>query len=361
MPLTRGNQPRVRLENPHDILATIPFLIGYHPTDSIVVIGMREQRITFTARDDLPADGPGSDPDQVAYLVEVLLRQGCGRLMVIGYGSDQRVTPTVRALLDSYDAAGVRVIEALRADGHRYWSYLCTNPRCCPTQGTPYDTATSEVAAAWTLAGRVARRDRAEYEAQIRPVTGTARESMRRATEQAHQRLIDTVGSAQDEEEMEAALLNAGNLAIAEALDRQLRGVPPTDDEAAWLAVLLQSIPIRDIAWSLIRGCGAALFHHRALWQEVLHRAEPELVPAPASLFAFAAWRCGDGGIAKLALERALDVDPHYRMAGMLREAIALGIPPTAMDGFPGEPLRRARGGRRRRRSSRTRAGTQPE
>jgi hypothetical protein len=348
----------VRLANPHDILATIPFLIGYHPSDSIVVLGMCEHRITFTARDDLPAEGAGPDPDQVAYLVEVLLRQGCQRLMLVGYGSEARVAPTMTALLDSYDEAGVRVLEALRADGTRYWSYLCTNPHCCPAHGTTYDTAASEVAAAWTLAGRVARRDRAEYEEQIRPVTGAARDSMHRATDAAHRRLIDTVGSAQDEDEAEAALLNAGNLAIAEALDRQLHGVPPTDDEAAWLAVLLQSIPIRDIAWSLIRGSGAALYHHRALWQEILHRAGHDLVPAPASLFAFAAWRCGDGGIAKLALERALDVDPRYRMAGMLREAIALGIPPTAMDSFPGEPVRRARGERRRRRSSKTRAGS---
>jgi hypothetical protein len=266
-------------------------------------------------------------------------------------------------MLGSFRDAGVRVLEALRADGERYWSYVCSNPRCCSPHGTRYDTATSEVAAVWTLAGRVARRDRDEYEAQIRPVSGPARESMRSATAEAHERLIELAADTDDEEQVEAALLNAGNLAIAEALDRQLRGTGPTDEQAAWLSVLLQSIPIRDIAWSLIRGTGLALYHHRALWQEVLHRAEPELVPAPASLFAFVAWRCGDGGIARLALDRALDADPRYRMAGMLREAIALGLPPSALDAFPAgpdTPVRRGRGGRRRRRSSTTRAGNPP-
>jgi hypothetical protein len=267
----------------------------------------------------------------------------------------------MNALLDGFGRAGAKVVDALRADGQRYWSYVCTNTRCCPPQGMPYDTSSSEVSAAWTLAGRVARRDRTEYEAQIRSVTGPARDAMHRATAAAHERLIELVAGAEDEDQAEAALLNAGNLAIAEALDRQLRGKSPTDEQAAWLSVLLQSIAIRDIAWSLIRGCGLGLHHHRALWQEVLHRAESDLVPAPACLFAFAAWRSGDGGIARLALERALDVDPRYRMAILLHEAITLGLPPTALEGWPerGEVvIRRGRAARRRRRSSKSRART---
>jgi len=388
MTVPRGTQPRVRLGSPTDVLATIPFLVGYHPSDSIVVLGLAGTRITFAARDDLPPTGesPADDHvaqddhvdhhdlaahhehvahhdlaahhEHVAQLVEVVLRQGCRRVVLVGYGDEERVTPTVEALRVAFDRAGVTVVDALRADGRRYWSYLCTNEHCCPPQGTPYDTSTSEVAVAWTLAGRVARRDRAEYEAQIQPVSGAAREAMRRATAAAHERLLTLLAEAEDDAQAEAALLNAGNLAIATALDRQLHGIPPTDEEAAWLSVLLQSTAIRDIAWSLIRGCGPGLYHHRALWQEVLHRAEPDLVPAPASLFAFAAWRSGDGGIARLALQRALEVDPRYRMARLLHQAITHGLPPTALDGWPeglDAIIRRRR--RRRGRSGRHQAG----
>ena len=85
----------MRLSAPVDILATIPFLVGYHPSDSIVVLGMCEHRVTFTARDDLPPEAAEPDPGQVAYLVEVLLRQECSRLLLVGYGSDARVSPTV--------------------------------------------------------------------------------------------------------------------------------------------------------------------------------------------------------------------------------------------------------------------------
>jgi hypothetical protein len=359
MSVQRTAQPRIRLCAPTDVLASIPFLIGYHPVDSIVLLGMSERRVTFTARDDLPPPGIAPAAEQVAYLVDVLLRQGCRRLMLVGYGSDERVTPTMTALLQGFGAAEVTVLEALRADAGRYWSYVCTSPRCCPPQGRAYDIGTSEVAATWTLAGRVARRDRDEYEAQIHSVTGPAREAMSRATAAAHDRVLAVVGAAEDEEQAEAALLTAGNLAIAEALDQQLRGTSLSDAQVAWLSVLLQSIAIRDIAWSLIRGSGTALHHHRALWQEVLHRAEEDLVPGPASLFAFAAWRLGDGGIARLALQRALQIDPRYQMAVLLHEAVTMGLPPTALEGLPDVPVRRGRGGRRRRHSSRARAGNQ--
>jgi len=240
----------VRLAAPTDILATIPFLVGYHPSESIVVLGMTENRVTVTARDDLPPAGTEPHEAQVHNLIAMVLRQGCRRAMLVGYGGEERVSPVMDALLAGFERAGATVVEALRADETRYWSYVCTNTRCCPPQGTPYDTSSSEVAAAWTLAGRVARRDRSEYEAQIRPATGLTRDAMHRATAAAHERLIELVAEAEDEEQAEAALLNAGNLAIAEALDRQLRGKSPTDEQAAWLSVLLQSIAIRDIAWS---------------------------------------------------------------------------------------------------------------
>jgi hypothetical protein len=161
MTVPHTTQPRFRLSAPPDLLASIPFLIGYHPSDSIVLLGMAEHRVTFTARDDLPPPG-APPPQQVAYLVEVLLRQGCRRVMLVGYGEEERVTPMMTALLHGFGEAEVAVLEALRADGERYWSYVCTSPRCCPPRGRAYDIGASEVAAMWTLAGRVARRDRDE-------------------------------------------------------------------------------------------------------------------------------------------------------------------------------------------------------
>ncbi len=360
----------MRLGQPSDLLAMIPFMLGFHPSESLVVVAMKDTHVAFAARDDLPPLGCDPPPEQTRYLVDVVRRQRCNRVLLVGYGPEEQVSPTLAGLTSAFHETGVTVLESLRADGGRYWSYLCANERCCPSQGTPYDVSTSEVAAAWTLEGRVAWRDRAEYEGQIRPVTGSVREAMARETVTAHQRLIALLKAADDEEHAAAMLNSAGHLAIASALDRQLNGEPPTNEQAAWLSVLLQSVAIRDIAWGLIRGNETELRQHRTLWQEVLRRAEPDLVAAPASLFAFAAWRDGDGAIARLALERALDADPEYRMANLLYQALTAGVPPSAFDAFDevatraaprsAAPIRRARGGRRRRHSSKDRAGSPP-
>jgi Domain of unknown function (DUF4192) len=47
-----------------------------------------------------------------------------------------------------------------------------------------------------------------------------------------------------------------------------------------------------------------------------------------ASLLAFTAWQCGNGALANIALDRALDDDPSYSLAKLLREALDAGAPP---------------------------------
>jgi Domain of unknown function (DUF4192) len=68
---------------------------------------------------------------------------------------------------------------------------------------------------------------------------------------------------------------------------------------------------------------------HRRLWTDVVRRARPGYVAAPASLLAFTAWQCGDGTLANIALERALDDIPDYSMALLLHDALDAGAPPS--------------------------------
>ncbi|MGH3680495.1 MAG: DUF4192 domain-containing protein, partial [Natronosporangium sp.] len=104
------------------------------------------------------------------------------------------------------------------------------------------------------------------------------------------------------------------------------------DDELARLALLLESIPVRDAAWRAI----TPEQPHLRLWTDLTRRADPSLVPAPASLLAFTAWRSGDGALAGLALERALRQDPAYSMATLIRHALEQGLSPSTLDGWPG-------------------------
>lgn len=331
--------PSARIRRPEDLLAAVPYLLGFHPADSAVVLGIAGGQLTFAARADLPA--PGEAPEALAdHLAAVLARQRVRAAVLVGYGPAERVEPALTALRA---VLPIDVYDVLRVTEGRYWSYTCANPECCDPAGTPFDVSTSPVAAAATYAGAVALPDREALVARIAPVDGAGRESMRRATVRARERL------ARDP----SAVLPTGEAAVRAAIERYRSGGALTDDEVAELTVLLRSVPVRDRAWREITEPEP----HVRLWADVLRRAEPDLAAPPASLLAFAAWRAGDGALAAVAVERALACDPGYSLARLLADILRAGTPPSVLDNWPDlpadpvPPTAVTRRSRRRRRS----------
>ncbi|MEH1012693.1 DUF4192 domain-containing protein [Micromonospora sp. CPCC 206060] len=346
--MTSTEKTVLSVRSPADLIAAVPYLLGFHPTDSVVVVAMRGKRVVFAARGDLPAAGLSSS-ETARYISDMIFRQDAGSATVLGYGPADRVTPAVDAVRVALEAGGLRVLDVLRVTDGRYWSYLCPDPGCCPPEGRPYDAGSSEVTAAAVFAGEVAYPDRASLAAEVAPVGGLTRIAMRQATVRAEERMIGLL----DEGPLDERKLNAlGDAAVRAALDPGRAPGSMTDDEVAWLTMLLAHLPIRDQAWELTDGDD----RHLALWRYVVQRAEPELVPAPACLLAFAAWRAGRGSLAVVALERALTVEPDYSMALLLDELIRNGVPPSQLDGWPkiagaGAGAGAGASGRRRRRS----------
>ncbi|MDQ7907084.1 DUF4192 domain-containing protein [Phytohabitans sp. ZYX-F-186] len=331
------------LRTPADLLGAIPFLLGFHPSDSVVVVGLRARHVVFAARGDL-----GEPPGFVEYVTSVVMRQDVDCAAVVGYGSDERAREPVTAIRAALERHGVGVLDTLRVAGGRYWSYACPGDGCCPPEGTAFDPVASPVAAAATHAGHVALPDRDALVRQIEPVGGLTRESMRQATERAATRLARHLASSRPGDLLGSrAVRRLGVAAVREAMRRHREGGHLTDDEVAWLTVLLVHLPIRDYAWERV----GADDWHLELWADVLRRAEPHLVPAPASLLAFAAWRCGQGALALAAVERAKRSDPAYSMARLLDDVLHRGIPPSTLEAFPMPPHARAGGGRPRRRA----------
>jgi hypothetical protein len=96
----------------------------------------------------------------------------------------------------------------------------------------------------------------------------------------------------------------------------------------AWLALVLTRLRIRDDAWARMDPNHRDA--HRRLWTDVVRRAQPGYVAAPACLLAFTAWQGGEGALANIALDRALADDPEYSMALLLRDILDAGTPPSA-------------------------------
>ena len=80
-----GDQrPPIALRSPADLIAATPYLLGFHPTDSVVVVGFRDDRLTFVARGDLP--DPGTPPETAAAaLLELVSRQEIDAIVLVGY------------------------------------------------------------------------------------------------------------------------------------------------------------------------------------------------------------------------------------------------------------------------------------
>ncbi|MCX5068312.1 DUF4192 domain-containing protein [Micromonospora lupini] len=348
--MTSTERAKLSVRSPADLLAAVPYLLGFHPADSVVAVALRGRQIIFAARADLP--DPSTDPvDSARHLAGVIQRQGADAATVVGYGPPDRVTPSVDAVRAALTGVGLEVLDALRVTDCRWWSYLCAEADCCPPEGRRYDPTANPVTASAVFAGQVALPDRAALAAQVAPVDGAARDALHAATVQAERRLVELLEQAPDGDLLGGrALRSAGVAAVREAQRRQRRGERLDDDEVAWLSLLLSHLPVRDHAWERTDGRDRDI----ALWTDVLRRAEPELTAAPGALLAFAAWRAGQGALAAVALERTLSLHPDYSLALLLDDLLRRGVPPSELDGWPSvgmpgvvRPRKRSRRGRR--------------
>ncbi len=314
----------------------MPYLIGFHPTDSLVVIGARppRDRVHVSFRYDLldpPEDGYAQEIAEHA--TAVLVNQHVTVAIIVGYGPGALVTPIAEEFRNRLDEAGVTVREMLRVEDGRYWSYMCHDPGCCPADGVPFDVSASSVAAQMTLAGNVTLPDRAALERSVTPFGGLVRSSMAQATIRAENRAATAVAqeaqSGRQRGGMLRPVIEDGLRAVSEAIGTYRGGGRiSSDDEIAWLTVTLADLRVRDDAWA--RMDPEYRESHQRLWTDVVRRAETRYAPAPACLLAFTAWQSGEGALANVALARALESDPGYTMAKLLMQAVDGGLPPSA-------------------------------
>jgi hypothetical protein len=179
--------PHLTLKTPDAILAAIPPMLGFYPSQSLVVLGLsgRPGMLHLMFRYDLP-DPPDSvlALDIAEHAVAVLRQQRLRLAVLVGYGPPVLVTPVLAMVAEAFELNRIELREALRADGGRYWSVLCDDPACCPAEGRPFDPGSHPAAAAMAEAGLEALPDRAALSRTLLPPAGSTeriRESTRLA------------------------------------------------------------------------------------------------------------------------------------------------------------------------------------
>ena len=297
----RDPRTRLRARGAPDLLALVPFQLGFHPTESLVIALIRSGRVVLTARLDLPAaESAGAT---AAFLCELVQQHQIDELVLFAYSGDSGpARQLLTGLLDELPAGLVN--EALYVDGSRWWSMTCDDV-CCPADGTPYDVASHPLAAAAVFAGMNARTNRGEL---ADSVSGPPAAELDRLTA-----LTDTVLSELDE-------LDDPRLA-ARLLDSTLREAltePATLTErtSASLALLVTDLHLRDLAWAMIDSDDAE--QHARVWMQVVNQVPPTLSAAPLALLGMAAWIAGDGALQNCCCDELARLHPRYSMGGLL-------------------------------------------
>jgi hypothetical protein len=319
----------IPVRSPADLLAVMPYLIGFHPSASLCIVSVKASAPSgscMVVRYDLPA------VDRVEEFSSDVTSLIAGReievVMLVGYGPETQVTPAMNAARQDLATAGVRVAEALRADQGRYWSYTCGDDTCCPSDGTPYDISTSAAAAAAVTAGLTAVTDRGELAAGIACEEGAARHAVDEATRHAAEQIDEQItGSAKVGE-----FVLEVRQRIRDALEIYRNGGRLGVEDVARLSVLVGSTRLRDEMAAVIEP--ATLQAHLTLWTDLTRRAAINTA-ACASLLALTAWLDGNGALANVALDRALAADPGYTLALLIAQLLATGLPPSTAGTLP--------------------------
>lgn len=306
-----------RAHTHEDLLNALPTFFGFVPRECVIGMAVSGPRCRFgfRLRHDLPE--PGDEAALAAELAPHLLRNGDEGFFVFGLSSDpERARTMALALRDALPPG--RDWLTIWADDHRLWADL---PEV-PPEGEPYTLDAHHEAIVRAVAeGQVIARDRSDLAAEVAP----ARDPRRRWLDAAHDEELGRFMARALTTDPDAFL--AGECAaVADLTDRFLAGEHLTDGQLVELAVRASGRQVRDTAWMRITRDNAGQMYQ--LWAAVARIAAGDFAPASLCLAGFSAWQMGDGVRARFALERALVLEPHYRMGQLLRGALEAGMHP---------------------------------
>lgn len=359
---SHGPEHQVTLRTPAELADALPYLLGYRPEESIVLVALHDRdgrgRFGGRARLGIPASADdwasvaqqlahglvtgserrGARPEQmVAYLCQEPAKGESGRQVM------ERLRPLAQKLRVECGQLDVPVIEALCISDGRFWSYCCGNEACCPPEGLPMGLpGTSVLAAAATYAGLQVRGTLRELRARLLPWETAAALEQESALDTASMALVPRILDDASREGVADETLE-----LCALIMRRLAGAPPVSgtltadlrddellahDEAATLILGLQDRATRDRAAEWMEGEEAALALR--LWRALARRCVGpygEHAAAPLTLAGWVAWSTGDDLEAREALAMALGADPGYLFARLLHQACNEGLDPESI------------------------------
>lgn len=372
--------PTIRLRSTRDVLAAIPYLLGYRPAECAVVVGVtgegRLGPVAHVTLADLPVVGAAG----VHMVARRAAQTGAKRAVVGIYtragDSLDAVRDVVGPLLTALEIA-LDDVETWHLTDDGYRGLDCTDPACCPPGGHPRaQLETSAVSAAFVvagssvaptaaaavaiprapsaardLAGRAARRhERATEATTVDGAAGRARaddgcaiwrDAFRHAMTELELSGTDD-GWAPPRLSLPPATLGRLAAALADTSvrdailvsvvaqagrDRGAHGSAPASGLDIELEAAEACARLIDPA-SAVAPDTFATSAARAVLEAVVAHVPRRLQAAPLTLLGLVAWWCGQGALAGARVREALATDRDYRLAILLGDILAAAIPP---------------------------------
>ena len=310
-----------RISGPAELVQAIPYLLGFRPDRSLVLVGLHDGQLVVTARIDLC----DAEIDALPYTLEAMARGGTTSVVAVIYdecGADGDRRRLLGALDRDAEHSGCVVVDVLLVSAGRWWSLRCDRPECCPPEGTELPDSPSPFTVAAAFDGVVALPDRAALAAQLDPLPPPEPDALAAAIESAEHAAVQ-------------ATLDAHARRWERSIKRAIFAAARTSGGLRWAGADEADVPrfgaalgvdsVRDAVWIAVDD---GRLDGRALWRDLARRLpSPYDVPA-LFLFGWASWRAGDGAMAGVAAERAVASDPNYTHADLLLATVAHGLDP---------------------------------
>jgi hypothetical protein len=326
---------RIRVSDAGELIAAVPAVLGFHPEDSLVLLGMTGRgELVAAARFDLEpvrVDGPARR-EVLRRFAEMFYANGLSGAVALlvdstaaGHRADHEdlAEDFVTRMLFVCGVDQVRAFATPRIEaGQRWWTVHGESER-----GEVSDPAGSPVTAAVRALGRRVLGSRAELEQLLAP--------------NPHRRdaVADLLVAAKESAELEYSLGVARDkgagfrhrrlAGVLEQVDNHAKGEPLLSVELAELAVAVHDPEVRDALMGLADTelCDDA----ERLWMRLTRELPEPYCAEPAVLLAYSAYLRGDGSLASIAVDAAMQADPENHMAGLLGAALDRCIRPSAL------------------------------
>ena len=316
------------LTSPHDLLAAIPFLIGYHPSDSLVLVSIKDDCVGMAMRIDYPIDQSEIAFDLCASHISADEADGA---LIVAYqprersDGDEVLAQTTAAL----SRAGIAIYESILIAEGSYRSLLCHDITCCPIEGRPVPPHdSSRIAMESVVAGHPMPF------ASFAELGTSVRSNLLAQEEQWLERVQKSYVDPSDSD-LNNLQRDGATAVIDLANDFITHGISTDQDLIAHVLGRLSEIQVRDFA--LGSHDGESAVGYQSMWMHLLRSAPPGFVAPVACLAAAIAYEHGDGALARAALDRAFADSPTYSLALLLKRVFSAGWPPQSFAQMRGE------------------------